>query len=177
MKSKTPPFFILTGPPGSGKTTLIEALATHIKTVPEVARRVLAMERTSGGTATGEQDPQAFVARMLDMAVADYTSARGPTVFDRGVPDLLAYCAHYKVSDLIVRAAIDAHRCRPTVFALPAWQEIYKSDAERTLGFDGATAFGDLTRAAYRRSGYVLVDVPKASIDARLDFMLSALQR
>ena len=177
MKSETPPFFILTGPPGSGKTSLIDALAGHIKTVPEVARRVLAIERARRGTATGEQDPEAFVARMLDMAMADYASANGPTIFDRGIPDLLAYCAHYQVSDLDVRAAINAHRCRPNVFVLPAWQEIYASDAERTLDFDGATAFGDLTRDAYRRSGYVLVHVPKASIDARLDFMLSALER
>ena len=175
MKSETPPFFILTGPPGSGKTRLIEALAGHIQTVPEVARRVLAIERARGGTATGEQDPEAFVARMLGMAMADYTTANGPTIFDRGIPDLLAYCAHYQVSDLDVRAAINAHRCRPNVFILPAWQEIYASDAERTLDFDGATAFGDLTRDAYRRSGYTLVDVPKSSVETRIAFILSVL--
>jgi len=62
------------------------------------------------------------------------------------------------------------------VFVLPAWREIYKSDSERTLDFDGASAFGDLTREAYRGSGYALFDVPKVSIEARLAFILSALE-
>ena len=80
MKTETPPFFILTGPPGSGKTTLIESLAKHVKVVPEAARRVLMIERASGGAATGEQDAAAFVARMLDMSTADYAAATGLTV-------------------------------------------------------------------------------------------------
>lgn len=176
MKSETPPFFILTGPPGSGKTTLSEALASHIKTVPEVARRVLAIERAKQGTATGEQDPAAFVQCMLDMAINDHASSSGPTVFDRGVPDLLAFCAHYQVPDLDVRSAIVSHRYQPNVFVLPAWQEIYQSDAERTLDFEGANAFGALTRDAYRQSGYELVDVPKASVEHRVDYILSALK-
>jgi len=175
MKPETPPFFIITGPPGSGKTTLIDALARSISTIPEVARRVLAEERASGGIATGEQDPAAFVARMLEMAIADYAAATSPTVFDRGLPDLLAFSAHYGLPDQDVEAAIEAHRYQPKVFILPPWPDIYQTDAERTLDFDGAAAFGDLTRQAYRRSGYAMIDVPKASVAARVAFIRSAL--
>lgn len=177
MKTETPPFFILTGPPGSGKTTLIESLEQHVKVVPEAARRVLTIERASGGTATGEQDAAAFVARMLDMSTADYAAATGPTVFDRGLPDLLAFTTYYQLPDRDVQTAIQAHQYQPPVFVLPSWPEIYQTDAERTLDFAGAAAFGDLTRRAYLRSGYSLVDVPKASPEARLAFILAALKR
>jgi predicted ATPase len=60
---------------------------------------------------------------------------------------------------------------------LPSWPEIYQTDSERTLDFVSAAAFGDLTRQAYLRSGYSLVDVPKTSREARLAFILKALKR
>lgn len=176
MTTEIAPFHILTGSPGSGKTTLIEALARQINTVPEIARRVLTEQRAIKGTATGDQDPDAYVQYMLDMAVADYTAANGRTLFDRGIPDLLAYCAHYRLSDQKVCAAVQNHRYHSKVFVLPDWPEIYETDAERTLDFDGASAFGALTRAAYRQSGYTLVDVPKASVATRCTFILTNLE-
>ena len=175
MKTETPPFFIITGPPGSGKTTLIEGLAPKINTVPEVARRVLAEERAKGSIATGEQNPAAFVSRMLDMAMADYAAANGATVFDRGLPGLLAFCAYYQLPDREVRTAIEAHPYQPRVFMLPPWPDIYQTDSERTLDYEGAAAFGELTHQAYRRSGYALVDVPQASVKARVAYIRSEL--
>lgn len=170
-----PTFFILTGAPGSGKTTLLTALSPHVRTVPEAARRVLATARATGSSATGDQNPAAFVQRMLVRAIEDYDSASGPTVFDRGLPDLLAYCAHYNLADEVVRHAIAAHRYCPTVFVLPAWREIYSTDAERTLDYDGAAAFGEQTRNAYLQSEYNIIDVPKTSCDARVQFILEHL--
>ncbi|NQY12829.1 MAG: AAA family ATPase [Henriciella sp.] len=78
MPAEKPPFFILTGPLGAGKTTLLEALAPHFPTVPEAARRVLAEERRSGGTATGEQDPAAFVARQVKAGRRMVEAAQSP---------------------------------------------------------------------------------------------------
>ncbi|MEO1554042.1 MAG: ATP-binding protein [Pseudomonadota bacterium] len=171
-----PSFFILTGPPGSGKTSLLQAVASDVNTVPEAARRVLAHQRASGGTATGEQDPAAFIAHMLTTMQTDYQAASGLTLFDRGLPDLQAFSAHYAMPDSLVTAAIRTMRYQPLVFFLPAWDEIYRSDEERRLDFEGATAFGDLTRQAYRKSGYVLLDVPKASLAERRAFLLEHLE-
>jgi len=92
----------------------------EITTVPEYARRVLAQERQSGGTATGEQDPSAFIARMLELAKTDYRGARDLTLFDRGLPDLLAFCDHYALRRKDVRQAVRSHRYHPLVFYLPA---------------------------------------------------------
>lgn len=170
-----PPFFILTGPPGAGKTSLLEALSSDVNTVPEAARRVLSEQRASGGTATGEQDPGAFILHMQDMMVEDYETASGLSLFDRGLPDLLAFCVHYQTPDTELRAAIKRIRYQPTAFFLPAWQDIYQSDQERRLDFAGAAAFGDLTRQAYRQSGYVILDVPKTSLAERRAFILDHL--
>ncbi|MEO1662390.1 MAG: AAA family ATPase [Pseudomonadota bacterium] len=172
----SPPFYILTGPPGAGKTALLRALSQRAATVPEAARRVLANERATGGTATGDQDPAAFISRMRETRIRDYSQASGLTLFDRGLPDLLAFCRFYGVSDGVVRAAITGHPYRPKVFFLPAWQAIYQQDAERRLDFAGAQAFGALTRDGYIQSGYQLVDVPVGPVAARAAFVQARLE-
>lgn len=173
--TSTPPYFILTGPPGSGKTTVLDVFEAEMPTVAEPARRVLAEQRRTGGTATGDQNPSAFVAQMLDLAKSDYSRAAGRTVFDRGLPDLLAFTAYYKLPDGPVRAAIAANRYRSPVFFFPPWEEIYETDEERTLGFDGAAAFGELTRAGYLSSGYDLISVPKGPPETRARFILDRM--
>ncbi|MEM9573180.1 MAG: AAA family ATPase [Pseudomonadota bacterium] len=175
-RSETPPFFILTGPPGSGKTTLLQALATDFTAIPEAARRVLAEQRRTGGRATGEQNAAHFVARMLETMTIDYDGAKGLTLFDRGLPDLLAFCAHYRLSDTSVRVAVHSRPYRKRVFFLPAWEEIYHADDERRLDFVGAEAFGALTRAGFISAGYEMVDVPKTSVQARAGFIRAHIE-
>lgn len=170
-------FYILAGPPGAGKTTLLEQLSTSVTVVPEYARRVLARERETGGRATGDQDPALFVQRMLETAIADYDAASGVTIFDRGLPDLRAFCAYYGLSDEHVRRASSTRRYERTVFFLPAWEAIYETDDERILDFESAKAFGALIRDAYEQAGYQLVDVPRASIRDRAAFVRARMAR
>ena len=177
MTSKTPPFFILTGAPGSGKTTLLEALAADFATVPEFARRVLAQQRLSVGLAPSVQVSASFVQAMLAMAVADYRNASGLTIFDRGLPDLLAYCVHYNLPDTEIRQAIAAHPYRPCVLHLLPWEDIYETDADRRLNFPGAAAFGRLIQQAYLDSGYRLIEVPKGCVTERADFVRAYITR
>lgn len=176
-RSETPPFFILTGPPGSGKTTLLRALAADFTAIPEAARRVLAEQRRIGGSATGEQNAADFVAQMLETMITDYDGAKGLTLFDRGLPDLLAFCAHYQLSDTSVRDAIQSRRYRKRVFFLPPWEEIYHADDERRLDFSGAKAFGALTRAGFISAGYEMIDVPKTSVHVRAGFIRACIER
>jgi predicted ATPase len=171
ITEKSPPFFILTGPPGAGKSTLLRALDGRTGTVYEPARRVLAEARRTGNGATGTDNPAKFVSQMLDLAVADYLKAGGPTIFDRALPDLLAYCAYYQLPDQAVRPAIDLHVYRSPVFYIPAWEEIYVTDEERTLDFAGAKAFGQRVEAAYRSCDYDLVEVPFGDPRSRADFI------
>ncbi len=175
--SVTPPFFVLAGPPGAGKTTLLNAVSAQVAVVPEYARRVLAEERASGGRATGEQDAALFVQRMLETAIADYEGASGLTVFDRGLPDLLAFCAHYGFDNTEIRAQVAKYRYSPKVFYLPAWEEIYETDDERKLDFDGACRFGDLIRAAYLSSNYELIELPKVTVADRARLILETIGR
>ena len=170
-------FHVMTGPPGAGKTAVLEVLRERIACIGEPARRVLAAQRETGGTATGDKDPAQFVAEMLALAIADHQSAEGLVLFDRGVPDLLAFCAYYGLPDAAVRRAARERRYANPVFWFPSWPDIYTKDAERRLDVDGAKAFGDLIKAAYLSCGYELVTVPQLSIGARANFVLDRMTR
>tara|TARA_R110001599_G_scaffold18744_5_gene72556 strand:+ start:13587 stop:14117 length:531 start_codon:yes stop_codon:yes gene_type:complete len=169
---------ILTGPPGSGKSTIVDLLANTCSTIPEPARRVLAQQRRIGGQGTGEQNPALFVDLMLEQSLHDLAQVpalSGPVISDRGLPDLLAYAAYWNLGTSRIERALEAADRAVRVFWFPAWQAIYAPDAERTLDFDGARAFGNLTRRAYESLGYELIEVPCVDAEARAAFIRNAI--
>ena len=67
-----PNFYLFTGGPGAGKSTVIELLAKHKKlVVPEVARNIIRHQRTIGGSATHDGDRISYTALMLARSIED----------------------------------------------------------------------------------------------------------
>jgi predicted ATPase len=165
---------ILTGPPGSGKSSVLASLAHHYATVVEPARTVLTVQRQTGGRGTGDQDPALFVSLMLQQCLRDqevFAGVTGAVVCDRGLPDLLAYAAYWQLPDAAIREAIACMPSPQTVFWFPPWRAIYTQDEERTLDFGGSAAFGALVQKAYESLGLTLVEVPLAPLSDRAAFI------
>ena len=173
--------FVLTGSPGSGKTTLIRALRKRVITcVDEPARRVIAEQRAIGGRGTSEQDSALFVELMLDRAMADYhrhAASDEPVLFDRGLPDLITYAGHFGLDTSEIEVACQTYRYHPVVLFAPAWQAIYKTDEERTMSFEATVEFGNVLENAYTTLGYQIETLPLASIETRVDLLLSLVDR
>ena len=170
--------YICTGPPGGGKTSVLNELRADFVVVSEPARRVLSIERETGGTGTGDQNPARFVSLMLNMSLSDLenvSSAESSVLFDRSVPDLLAFAAFYNLPTEPILRAMSAVQFHPNVFWFPAWEEIYETDEERTMSFYEARAFGDLIREAYLEAGYNLIEMPLTGIRERADFIQDAI--
>ena len=169
-------FFVLTGAFGSGKSTLLQHLqAGGIRGVAEPARPILAQQRCVQGNGVPERDPRLFVelmfSRMLD-TFQQSNESPGPILFDRGLPDILAYAAFFGFDFPPGENAAQIYRYNTNVFIAPAWEQIYCTDDERTLPFSQAREFGNSVRAIYERFGYTLIDLPCASVEERAGFIL-----
>jgi predicted ATPase len=75
-------------------------------------------------------------------------------VLDRGIPDMLAYVRLFLLDETSYANAAKEFQYNPTVFYLPAWEEIYTNDVERKMSFDQAKAFGEMARSIYEKFGY-----------------------
>ena len=171
---------VLTGGPGSGKTTLLEALATagHA-TSPEAGRAIIRRQQAIDGEALPWKDRALFAELMLDReleAHARAESADGPVFFDRGVPDVVGYLSlcGLPVPAHMERAAQDIRYDR-RVFIAPVWPEIFGQDAERKQDLDEARRTFDAMAETYPRFGYELIELPRAPVAERLDFVLTTL--
>jgi predicted ATPase len=172
--------FVLTGAPGTGKTAILDRLRRDVRCVDEPAREIIAEQRASGGRGTWDRDPSLFVDLLLRRSIEKYEAARGSgetVLFDRGIPDCVVYAVRAGADPTSGLAAVEAFRYERHVLFLEPWQDIYTTDDERIMGFDDTVSFGEALGEVYHRSGYVLVDVPRAAIDARAEFVREFLRR
>ncbi|MBN9220805.1 MAG: AAA family ATPase [Mesorhizobium sp.] len=170
-------FFVLTGGPGSGKTTLIEVLAqAGFATAPEAGRGIIRDQMAIGGPSLPWQDRALFAELMLSWELRSWHAAHaepGPVFFDRGVPDTIGYLrlCGLPVPDHAVKAARTFSYAR-RVFIAPPWPEIFARDDERRQTLDEAIRTHDSVAGVYAELGYELVPLPLLPVEERVRFIL-----
>lgn len=167
---------VITGGPGSGKTSLIEALAAEgVRHMPEAGRAIIQDQVDIGGTALPWRDREAFAALMLAWEMRSYreaATAQVPVIFDRGIPDVIGYLrlCRLPVPAVVLRAA-ELRRYASRVFIAPPWPAIFVQDAERKQTLEEAEATFHAMVDTYSGLGYELVKLPLASIADRAAFV------
>lgn len=112
------------------------------------------------------------------MSLADreaVAGTEGVVFFDRGLVDAAVALGHLTGDQAGADALCHEHRYGRLVFLAPPWPDIYGTDRERRHGFDEAVAEYDRLLAAYPRLGYDVCVLPRASVQARADLVLSRL--
>jgi predicted ATPase len=172
--------YILTGAPGSGKTTILRKLEAGIRTVQEPAREILANQRLIHGRGTPDQDPALFLNLLLRRSIEKYDAVQnteGPVLYDRGIPDCVGYAVRLGVDPEPAIAASAKYRYHPEVLVLEPWREIYTKDDERTMSYAESVKFNENLLDGYRNSGYTLISVPQGTIESRAAFISDFINR
>ncbi len=171
-------FFVLTGGPGAGKTTLVEALGKRgFATTVEAGRGVIKEEVEAGGDALPWIDPERFAERMFEWELRSYRRAErqaGPVFFDRGLPDTIGYL-RLEGLDAPPHMEEEAWRLRynARAFIAPPWREIYGRDAQRRQSWDVAVRTFETVAQTYEDLGYDLVEVPRGTVAERCEFLIA----
>ena len=172
--------YVISGGPGAGKTTLLTALSqAGFAVVPEASRALIQEQVALGSGLVPWLDLGGFAELARARMVAQHAAAShfaGSVFFDRGLPDLLAYLeVAGQPVPAATHAAVAAYPYQPPVFLAPPWPEIYVNDAERWQTFAEATALYHALRRTYQALGYPVLDLPRASVSARVAFVQQVL--
>lgn len=170
-------FFVLTGGPSSGKTSIINALVTRgVRCVAEAGRQIIQEQVLRGGSAVPWNDARTFRDLMLSHDLHAYCSNKERSelvIFDRGIVDVLGYSQLVGLEDdLHIHKAIAHYRYSRRVFIAPPWEDIYLNDSERKQTFKEAVATFEAMVLAYESAGYSLVELPLVGVEDRAQLIL-----
>lgn len=171
---------VITGGPGTGKTTLINALIEKGFTCfPEISREITQKAKEQGIEQLFLENPILFSQMILEGRKKQYEEALnfpGEIVFlDRGLPDVLAYMNFIGDS----YPSLFDNSCKENqyeaVFLLPPWEEIYTSDEHRYENFEQAKLIYNHLKETYQNFGYLPIEVPQDTVANRILYILDKI--
>ena len=171
---------VITGGPGTGKSTVIEALMKRNFTcMPEVSRQVTLNAREKGIEQLFLTKPLLFSELLLEGRINQYIEAEAKNAdlvfFDRGIPDVHAYMNYISIdypNSYVLKSNLYRYE---HIFLMPPWEEIYISDNERYENFEQALAIHNHLERTYKALNYKITEVPTGTVEERTDFILSHL--
>lgn len=171
--------YIITGAPGTGKTTIIDALNEKgIYCNGEISRNIIQEQLDNGGDALPWKNLPAFSERVIELRAAQHQSApeNEPSFFDRGIIDVLAYMDkdQLPVPEHWINMA-KKYTYNTTVFIAPPWEAIFTNDEERKETFEVAQEIHVYLCDTYHKYGYTLIEIPKATVEERIAFLLKSI--
>ncbi|WP_373960101.1 AAA family ATPase [Vibrio gigantis] len=171
---------VFTGGPGSGKTSVIDALKNQgYRCAPEVGRKVIQQQVEQQGSALPWSDKVAFRDEMVREELANYQAFQAsnlPVFFDRSIVDSYGYSLleTLPIPQFLLNSCNELEY-NSKVFIFPPWDSIFVNDQERKQDFEEAVATYEKMVEAYTRFGYQLVEVPKSSVEERVEFILNSI--
>lgn len=174
-------FHVITGGPGSGKSTLISHLNVMGYEFADDTARNIIKERLQNGLPP-RPEPREFARQAFEKDFGNFISRMSvlsTVFFDRSFLDSAGMiCGTDKnYFDNSIKELLSTHRFNRQIFIMEPWKEIYLTDDERDHTFEHATAVYDGSYKWYDKNNYELVIIPKDTIENRAKFVIKNIDK
>lgn len=164
--------FVISGGPGTGKTSVINELGKEFRVLPESAREVGEKDPRFAGKSVKETNQQEFQDAIFEFDKKQLQSLQEDwTVFaDRGLGDTLAYCKIWglKIKPELVEYAKNFKYSG--IFILD-FLGSYVQDTLRQESREEQEKIHEMIIKTYQELGYKLVFVPFMPVEERVRFI------
>ncbi|MBF26114.1 MAG: hypothetical protein CMP49_06370 [Flavobacteriales bacterium] len=173
---------IISGPPGSGKTSIINALKN---------KGYLVQNELHPGKINKESDKLELSNYLFSKRIKQYhdktiiksnkhniklTYEHPLIFFDRSIIDVIAYLNMWKIKFPIkMNTAIKKYNYNKNIFYTPCWKKIYKTTPHRPENYENSIKIDIFLRNAYIEFNYNIIEVPKLDVNKRVDFIINNL--
>lgn len=170
-------WYVITGSPSSGKTTVLQELEKMgYKVYEEWARVYIDSEMKKGKTlAQIRKDELTFQKKILQLKI-DFEKTLNPdaTLFlDRGIPDSIAYMklCGFDHDPILKKASKNSHYKKVFLMELVEYEEDYA----RTESQEEAIILDKMLEDAYVELGMKVIRVPRMSVKKRVEFVVEKI--
>ena len=170
---------LITGSPGSGKTTLIKGLKNRgYEVFDEFSRSLIKSHENEGGENLFLKDPINFSAKLLKRRIKQFNDAKrikkaknNLVFYDRGIQEIFGYLKAIGLEKSSWKKKLTDYRY-DIVFIAPPWKEIYTNDKQRFETFEEANIYYPFIKDSYEII-HEPIEIPKIDIEPRIDFIES----
>lgn len=169
---------LITGGPGTGKTTLVDELRKKgYVCSEEIVRNLTLKKRKEGFDQYFLTDPLDFSKKLFNQRLSQYNKDYNSdlVIYDRGPIDVLAYLNFKSIEipkDLIIKSKKIAYQY---AFILNPWKDIYSQDEVRYESFEECRLIHNFLINEYKKFKIKLISVPNGKISDRVNFIKSQL--
>lgn len=170
--------YIITGAPGTGKTTLLNELKNKgYSCVDEISRTVIKEQQLLKTKKTPWENLSGFIDLVSIKTIQQLQNPITEITFvDRGLPDCIAYINSQNLKVPETLTLFDHHHYyHKDIFLLPPWKSIYVKDKQRQQSFKEALLIHKKIVSIYSKLNFNIIELPKKEIDKRIKAIIPTL--
>ncbi len=171
-------WYVITGGPSSGKTTVINELSkSGYIVIPETARVLINKEVSKGKTVEEIRKNEAeFQRKVLEMKIEIENNLPKDKIifFDRAIPDSIAYYQICGIDPKEIMELCQKRKYRKIFFLEPL---PFEKDCARTEDKQTVNNLNELLKECYENLGYEVINILVMSIKERVKKILAEVKR
>ena len=169
--------YIISGPPGSGKSTLINALEeSGFKCLKEVSRDIIKAEQKAKNNGMPWGNIERFTQLVFEETKQRLQKEPESVFCDRSLIDNIAYLKHAnkKVEKELKNFNFNKYYHKTIFFTAP-WLEIYEQDQQRPQLFEEQMKLSEILIETYQKYDFKIMNLPFGSVNSRVNFILNTI--